>query len=151
MVGVEHGRGIGHVEVVGRLLHPWQVENPVDIGANDADLRRHRRHGCQPRQLLLRLGPHVVRQALGGHGSAQLVQLLGEHVQLAQLPLDDAHLLAQEVLAVGAVDLLLHLALDLVLQLQHVQLLGQQDADHLEPLVGAKRLHDLLPRGDGHR
>jgi len=150
VVGVEHGGGVGHVEIVGRLLHPRQVENPVDIGADDADLRRHWRHGRQPREFLFRLGPHVFRQVLGRHGGAQLVQLLGEDVQFAQLALDDAHLLAQEVLAVGAIDLLLHLALDFVLKLQYVQLLGQQDADHLEPLVGAKRLHDLLPRGHGH-
>ena len=86
-------------------------------------------------QLVLRLLAHVLGHAGGGDALAQVVGVARRRVGLAQLALDRLHLLAQEVLALRLVELLLHARVDLALQLEHVQLFREMDAELLEPLA----------------
>ena len=75
---------------------------------------------------------------------AQLARLGDRRVVLAELLLDRLHLLAQDVLALGLVHLGLDLALDAALQLEHLDLLGQELADHAQPIGDVDRLEQLL-------
>ena len=65
---------------------------------------------------------------------------------LAELPLDRLHLLAQEVLALRLVELLLHADVDLRLQLEHVELFREVDAQLLEALARLHRAEQILRR-----
>ncbi|OQA96453.1 MAG: hypothetical protein BWY25_02248 [Chloroflexi bacterium ADurb.Bin222] len=144
MPGLEHLRRIFQVEIVHRGLEPWQREQPIEIGADDADFGRHRGQHRQPPQLLLRPLPHVLGQFGLLQLLAQLGDLLHEDVGFAQLALNRAHLLTEEVLPLRAIHFLLHPRLDLILQLQDVQLARQLRADLLQPLNRVEGLQNLL-------
>ena len=75
---------------------------------------------------------------------AQVGQLGVPEVGLAQLGLDGLHLLAQVKLALVPVHFVLHLRVDVVFQLQHVQLAAQQDADALQARGRVEGLQDGL-------
>ena len=75
---------------------------------------------------------------------AKLVDLGLLRVVLAQLALDRLELLAQDVLALGLVELRLDLALDLALQLEDLDLAVQERRDELEALDDVDRLEELL-------
>jgi hypothetical protein len=68
--------------------------------------------------------------SLGSEGFDLVVAL----VLAAQFLLDGLHLLAQEVLALVAVDLVLDLLLDALLHLDQLDLTVQQDQHLLQPL-----------------
>ena len=70
---------------------------------------------------------------------AELVDLLGLVVALAELLLDRLHLLAQEVLALVLADLRLHLRLDLRAELEDLELLGQDAVELGHPLADVER------------
>ena len=65
----------------------------------------------------------------------QIVQVARENVAFAQFGLDLLHLLAQVKLALAFIHLILDPAVDLVFQFQHIQFLGQQFVDPLQPLA----------------
>ena len=88
----------------------------------------------QPAQLALRLRARFLRQAGLVDAAAQLLQLLLLALLVAQLLADRLELLAQHVLALGAGDLLLHLAAD---PLAHAQALALADEDLGQPLHAA--------------
>ena len=75
---------------------------------------------------------------------AQLLDLLGLLVALAELLLDRLQLLAQEVLALVLADLGLHLRLDLRAELEHLELLDQHPVERVHPRPDVERLEDLL-------
>ena len=89
-------------------------------------------------QFLLRLGLDLSGISTWRISSSSSWISAGLHIHLAQLGLDRAHLLAQKVLSLGAIDLLLDLVVDAVFQLEHVELAGQQDAQALQSLVGSR-------------
>ena len=53
------------------------------------------------------------------------------------------------MLAVGALNLFLHLGLNLVFQLQHLDLFGQRQAYLLQASSGVKNFQYFLPLGQG--
>ena len=65
-------------------------------------------------------------------------------VLLAQLLLDGLELLAQIVVALRLLHLVLHLGLDLGAQLLHLDLLGQELVQLLQPVHDARRFQQLL-------
>ena len=75
---------------------------------------------------------------------AQLVDLGLLRVVLTQLALDRLELLAQDVLALGLVHLGLDFGLDPALQLEDLDLVGEEVGDELEPLGDVDRLEHLL-------
>ena len=106
-----------------------------------------RRSSSRSASFLTRLG-HARRVEL----RAQLVDLLGLIVALAELPLDRLHLLAQEVLALVLADLRLHLRLNLRAELEDLELFDEQPVERVHPRADVERLeHLLLDRGPDGR
>ena len=96
-------------------------------------------------QLLLGLGLHLLRHFGLGNLLFQLLDLGDLDVELAQFALHGPDLLAQKELALGTVNLLLNLVMDAVLQLQHVELFGQENAEPLQPGRRFQGLQQFLP------
>ena len=71
-------------------------------------------------------------------------------VVLAELALDGLQLLAQDVLALGLVELRLDLGLDAALELEDLDLAGEERGDELEALDDVERLEQLLALLGGH-
>ena len=150
VVLVEDAGGFLDVElVVGRDV-PGQADQPVHVGPDDADLGRGRRDPAHPVDFLDRAGLDLVRHAGGLDLVAQLVDLGLLRVVLAQLALDGLELLAQDVLALGLVHLGLDLGLDPALQLEDLDLVGEEVGDELEALDDVDRLEHLLALLGGH-
>ena len=113
VVLVEHRARVREVEVVLGAGVPRQRGDPLEVGADDAVLGRLRRQLLEARELAVGLRPDGVGQRELGELVAQLGGLGGGLVELAELGLDRLELLAQDELALRAVDLRLHLRLDL--------------------------------------
>ena len=109
----------GDVDLAAAQLVPGQARHPVEIGADDAVLRRGRRDRRQPLQLALRLAPRLLRQRRPPRSCAAARPISRSSLLLAQLLLDRAQLLAQEVLALRLRHPLLGFGGDLLPQLAH--------------------------------
>ena len=114
MILVEHLPRVVQVEVVLGGDGPRQRDQPLEVGPHDGVLGRLGRDHAQAVELalggLLRLGRQVALVEL----AAQLVELGGARVALAELALDRLQLLAEVELLLVLVQLRLHLRLDLV-------------------------------------
>ena len=144
VVLVEDHRGGADVQVVLRPHVPREADEPVHVGPDDADLRRGRRDPAHPVDLLDGAGPDLLGHAGRFDLLAELVDLGLLRVVLAELALDRLELLAEDVLPLGLVHLGLDLALDLPLELQDLDLAGEERRDELEPLDDVDRLEELL-------
>ena len=150
VVLVEDPGGFLDVElVVGRDV-PGQADQPVHVRPDDADLGRRGRDPAHPVDFLDRPGLDLVGHAGGLDLLAQLVDLGLLRVVLAQLALDGLELLAQDVLALGLVHLGLDLGLDPTLELEDLDLVGEEVRDELEALGDVDRLEHLLALLGGH-
>ena len=130
MIFVENSSRFGEVQLVFRRFQPRQFQNKLEIRANDVIVRRRRRQSLQSFQLALSFRPHFLRklcfleplaQQFGFGGLACFI--------LAELFLDRAHLLAQNVIALRFVHLSLRFGSDLRTQLHDLELMR-------EPRVG---------------
>ena len=101
-------------------------DEPVHVGPDHADLGRGGRDPAHPVDLLDRPGADLLGHARGLDLLAQLVDLGLLRVVLAQLALDRLELLAEDVLPLGLVHLGLDLALDLPLELEDLDLAGEE-------------------------
>ena len=123
---------------------PRQGDEPLEIRAHDGVLGRLRRDHAQAVELALgglaRLGRQLALLEL----AAQLVELGGPRVALAELALDRLHLLAQVELLLVLVQLGLHLRLDLVSELEQLDLARQDGGEALEPRADVERRDQLL-------
>ena len=81
---------------------------------------------------------------------AELADVLAGAAVLAELLLDLLHLLAQQHLALTLIDRTTRLLLDLALQPQHFDAMGQVLGDAVETRLEIDRLQDLLPFGRLH-
>ena len=83
----------------------------------------------------------------------QVDQVAGEDIAFAQFGLDLLHLLAQVEFALALIHLILDTAVDFILQLEHIQFLGQQFVDALQALARVLHQEQLLALGqvDGDR
>ena len=144
VVVVEDLLGLDDVDLGLGALAPGQRHQPVEVGAGHGVLGRGRRHLGEAVQLAQGLLLGVLGHAGRLDLLAQLVELALLVVALAQLLLDGLHLLAQVVLALVLLQLGLHLALDLVADLQHLQVLDQHLVEPLQARLHVERLQHLL-------
>ena len=134
VIGVEDLARVGDVKVVLGGAAPRQLDQPLEIGADDAVLGGRRRQALQAPQLAIGLLSGVLGEVRRLDPLAQLVDLGLLLVGLAQLLLDRLQLLAQVVLALALVDLRLDLRLDLGAELDHLQLAGEDLGEAAQPL-----------------
>ena len=96
-------------------------------------LGRRLRQLLEPRELAVGLRAHVLGQVDGGELLAQLLDLGLGRVALAELLLDRLELLAQHVLALGAVELGLDLRLDARADGGDLELAGEDLGEPAQP------------------
>ncbi len=126
MIAVQDLPRIPEVEVVGRLLVPRQLDQPLQIAPDHPVLRCSGWQLLEPGELTIRLLAGLFRQL-------RLFDLLAEFprlhlllVALSQLVLDRLQLLAQEELTLPLADLRFHVGLDLRADLDHLEFSGEQ-------------------------
>ena len=147
MVLVEDAARFGDIDALLGELRPGQLDQPIEIGADHAVLGRGLGHALEPLQLLARL-------LFGLLGHAGLLDRLAEFgdlglrvLALAELFLDLAELLAQDVLALAAGEQFLRLLADLLRQAQHLDLLREIAQQLVEPVADIEGLEQVLLLG----
>ncbi len=133
-------------ELVGRALAPRHVGQPLEVGARDVVLRGLRLHGGQAPELLARDLLHFVGEARVAEPLAELLDLV-LFAALAELLLDGAHLLAEDVLALGLALVGDHRG-DFALHAQELELPVDDGEDGAHARLGLECLEDLLLVGD---
>ncbi len=123
---------------------PRQLDEPLQIGADDAVLGGGGRQALEPPQLALGLLAGVLGEVRRLDPLPQLVDLGLLLVALAQLLLDRLQLLAQVVLALALLDLRLDLRLDLGAELDHLELAGEDLGQAAQPPADVHLLEQLL-------
>ncbi len=144
VVAVERLTGFLEVEVVLGGHAPRQLHDPLEVGPDHAVLGGLRRQSLESLQLAIGLLAHHLRQVGLFDPLAQLGSLGGALVGLAELLLDRLELLAQEVLALGAVHLGLDLRLDPRPQRDQLVLAREQLEQAPQPLREVALLEQLL-------
>ena len=122
---VEHLARGAHVEPLLGARVPRQLEADVQIVADDGRLRRAERLLFEPVDLFEQALLGVLRQVQGKNflaiGRALGVRIVG----LAELRLNDLHLLTQQILLLRLVQAVLRRLLELMLQAEHARLMQQ--------------------------
>ena len=138
VVVVQDLLGLDEVDLGLRALAPGQRHQPVEVGAGDGVLGGGRGH--LGRGGPARAGPPSWPPPAcpPSRSSRELVVLALLVVAVAQLLLDGLHLLAQVVLALVLLELGLDLALDLVADLQHLEVLDQHLVEPLEAALARR-------------
>ena len=138
------------VELVLGRHRPGELDQPLEVGPGDGVLGGRRLHHLQALELLHRhlldVGGHLRVQDL----LAKVVEVAAGFVNLPQLFLDGLQLLPQHVLALVAAHLFLDLAVDLLADLQHLVLAGQELQHLAQPGLEVERLQDVLLFVDLH-
>ena len=147
MVGVEDLARVGDVEVVLGRHAPRQLDDPLQVGADDAVLGGGGRQALEPPQLALGLLSGLLGQLGRLDPLAQLVDLGLLLVRLAELLLDRLELLAQVVLALALLDPRLDLGLDLGAELDHLELAGEDLREAAQAPADIDLLEQLLLLG----
>jgi hypothetical protein len=150
VVVVEHATGVSEIQVVVGGRVPGERQDPVDVRADHPVLGRGGRQPAQPVELAADGAVGLLGQRRLVHALAQLGDLRRLLVGLAELLLDRAQLLAQEVLPLALVDLGRDLRLDLRAELEHLQLASDDRRDAAEPLFGVDLLEERLPVVERH-
>ena len=125
-------------------LGPRQRREPVDVGARHRVLGGGRRHFFEAAELAHRLFLHILGHAGGVDPLAQLVELAGVILVVAQFLVDRFELLAEEVLALVLADFRLHLGLNLRSDLEDLELLDQEPMQHEQSIVNVGRFEQFL-------
>ena len=147
MVLIEDAPRLGNVDAVLRGLRPGKLDQPIEIGADHAVLGGRLGHALEPLQLLQRLLLGLFRHAGLLDRLAQFGDLGLALVAFAELLLDLAKLLAQNVLALPPGERLLRLLADLLRQAQHLDLLREIAQQLVEPLGDVESLQQVLLLG----
>ena len=146
---LEVPRHPGDVHVRRRQPAPGQIEHGVEEPADDGDLRTHGRRLPELGELA---GDELARRrreiGLGGALHVPGDVVVGGLAALLDLVAQHAQLLVQQELALRALDALLHLEADLLLDAEHGVLLGEALEQGEEALLRADDLQQrLLLRG----
>ncbi len=144
VVLVEHLAGVRDVEVVLGADRPRQVDDPLEVGAHDVVLGGLHRDHAQAFELVLGHLAHRLRRIGVLELLAQLVDLGVARVALAELLLDRAHLLAQVEVLLVLGQLVLHLRLDLLPELEQLDLAVEDAGQPLEALAHVELGEQLL-------
>ena len=147
VVGVEHLARVAEVEVVLGRRVPRQRRDPLEIVADHAVLGRRLRQPLEPRELAVGDLAHLLGQLDLRELLAQLLDLGLGRVALPELLLDRLELLAQQVLALGLVELGLHLGLDARAHGGDLELVGEDLRQAPQPLGDVALLEQLLLDG----
>ena len=130
--------------LITRSLVPWQRQDPVEIGPDDLILARRRGQHPHTLGLSARLLAHLFRQV----GLVDLLQrldrLLLARIDLAELGLDGAKLLAQIELALVLLDLDLGLLLDILHDAGPRDFALEAGQDEAQTLSDIEALEDLV-------
>ncbi len=149
MILVEDPPHLGYVHVVRGLLGPRDVEDPVDVGADDGVLRRADLHLPQALELLARDLVRLARQIGLGDALLEDVEVALIALLLAELFLDRLELLAQDVLALVLAHLLLDLGVDALAHLEDLELPREQPEHLADAVLRVDRLEELGLLVDG--
>ena len=150
---VEDGARRLDVDVIGGLDVPRQRHEPIEIRADHAVFGTRLRHFREPVELAIGGLLHVGRHRRGVDLRAQLVGFGLLRIDLAELFLNRAQLLAQVELALILLHLALDVALNLVTELDDFELLGQQQRELAHALGGVALFEQRLTIGgvEAHR
>ncbi len=146
---VEDALGFREVEVLLAAGAPGQLENGLEVGADDLGLHRLPRDPAESAEFAVHLAARVGRQVERGELGPQFLEIVGL-VVLAQFPADRLQLLAKEHLALTLAELLLDLGLDVLLRVHEADLALDVHEDTPEPVLDRQRLEERLAlhRGD---
>ena len=146
MVRFEDFLGVLQVQVVLRrvLFGPGKIQDPVEIGTDDAVFGTLRRRPLQSSQLLERNFACLLGQWLVLDLLAKFVEFLLDVVLFAKLASDRLELLTQKVLALRLVNLAPHLALDLLAEVEYLNLAVEMFDDAPHTLAHTECLENLL-------
>jgi hypothetical protein len=131
VIGVQNAARLGDVDRRLRIGGPGQLDQPFEVRADHRVLAGGFRHALQALQFLARVLFDLLGHARFGDRALELRNFRGALVAFAELLLDRAHLLAQQVAAVGVVDRLSRALVDLARHLEHLDAVRQE----LEQLV----------------
>ena len=143
VVLVEHSLGVIQVKIVLRHLVPRQVEQRLEVIGLHAVFAGLRVHPLELADLFVECFLCVVGPVFGGRFGALFEDLLFERVG-PELVLDGLHLLMQEELALLLIEVGFDLALNVLLQGQHLLLLVEQFEDFLSALTQIDFFEDAL-------
>ena len=133
MIGVEDLARLIEVQPILGPLRPGQLDQPLEVGALDRVFGRRLRHLLEALELLARrlldVGRHLGRLDL----LVERVEVAGVFA-FAELVLDRLQLLAEHRLALVLRELLAHLQVDLLLDLDQLHLALQQHQQPPQPL-----------------
>jgi hypothetical protein len=141
---VEDLAGVRDVEVVVGGDRPWEVREPLEVGPDHRVLRRLRRDDAQSLQLVVGSLARRLRQLRRVELLAQLLELRGAAVPLAELALDRPHLLPEIELLLVLRQLRLDLALDLRAELEELDLAIQDRRQPLQARSDVQRVEEVL-------
>ena len=136
--------GVFQVQVFLAELMPGQSQQPVEIGVDDARLRRHRRDDAQARHFFHGFLVDFAGQARASNALLQLVDFLLEYIAVAQFLLNDANLLAQVHFALIGRDFVLQPRMHFVVDFVVLQFAGQQHGQQFQALLHIVQLKQLL-------
>jgi hypothetical protein len=143
VVLVEDLAHLGDVDVVRGLLRPRDVEDPVEVGADDGVLGRADLHGAEALELLARDLLGLVREVRLRDALLEAVEVALIALVLAELLLDGLELLAKDVLALVLAHLLFDLRVDSLAHLEDLELPREQAQDLADALLDVDRLEQL--------
>ncbi len=147
MIFVEHGARGRYLDVVGRLLFPWQRHQPIEVGTNHAVLGARLWNFREPVEFAVGRLLHVGRHRRAVDLRSKLVVLGLLRIDFAKLFLDCAQLLTEIELALVFLHLALNVALNLVAQLDDLQLLGKKHRQLAHALGRVAFFEKRLPVG----
>jgi hypothetical protein len=133
----------GDVEVVGGRLGPGDVEDPVEVGADDGVFGGADLHRAEALELLLRDLLGLRREVRLGDAILEAVEIALVAVVLAELLLDGLELLAEDVFSLVFAHLLLDLGVDALAHLEDLELAGEEAEDLADALLRLDRLDEL--------
>ena len=145
VVFVENLLGEHQVDLAAGACVPGQQGQPLDVIAGDGVVGRHGRHAAEAGKLLQRFLLGLLRHTRRFQLGAQLLDIALAVVAFAELLLDRLHLLAQVVIALGLLDLVLNLGLDLVAERLNLDFLREVLVDALQALQDVGGLEQFLP------
>ncbi len=149
VVLVEHPAHRPDVHVVGRLVVPRQVEDPVEVSAHHRVLGAANLHVAKALQLLLRDLLRFRGQVRLGDSLLEAVEIALISVVFSELFLDGLELLAKDVLALVFAHLLLDLGVDALAHLEDLELPGEQLEHLADAILHVERLEEAGLLVDG--
>ena len=147
MVLVEDAARFGDVDALLGELRPRQLDQPIEVAADHGVLGARLGRALKPRQLLQRLLLGLLRHLGLFNGLAQFGDLGAGAFALAKLLLNLAKLLAQDVLALPALQRFLGLLADLLGQAQDFDLLREDAQQLVQALLDVEGLEQVLLLG----